>query len=187
VQVSLEEKMPELYVGNVSKQIQMFAYRTPERQGVVTQTIPIGGQIRVSPNGYNTDLATPEIEAILNQHKTYGLLSLEELDSKSSPFSGLVYSIGKAIPVDKLHKGMKRKEEDLNKFGQKLRQEAALAVNSQIEEQIGAPLRELEMSFQEEEPRGGYSEDLDHLAEGVRVTRTAQEGVVSIGKRGRRG
>jgi len=175
--------MPELYIGNVSKQIQMFAYRIPERQGVITQPIPIGSQIRVSPNGYQTDLATPEIDAILNQHKAYGIVSVDELDSKGSPFSGLVYSIGKAITSEKMFKAMKRKEEELNKFGQKIRQEAALAVNSQIEQQIGRPLRELEMSFEEEEPRGGYSEDMDHLAEGVRVTRNPAEGIPTIGRR----
>jgi len=179
--------MPELYVGNVTKQIQMFAYRVPERQGVITQTIPIGGQIRVSPNGYTTDLATPEIDAILNQHKAYGILAVEELDSKSGPFSGLVYSIGKPLSADKLYKGMKRREEEINKFGQKIRQEAALAVNSQIEQQIGRPLRELDMSFEEEEPRGGYNDELDHLAEGVRVTRKPTEGIPVLAERRRRG
>jgi hypothetical protein len=165
--------MPELYVGNVSKQIQMFAYRIPERIGIITQPIPIGGQIRVSPNGTTVDLSMPEIDAVLNQHKMYGLVSINELDDKGSPFSGLVYCIGKPITAEKLRRAMQRKDDELKKFGQKIRQEAALAVNSQIEEQIGAPLRALEMSFQEEEPRGGYAEDLDHLAEGVRVTREA--------------
>ncbi len=175
--------MPELYIGNVSKQIQMFAYRIPERQGVITQSIPIGSQIRVSPNGYSVDLSTVEIDAILNQHKAYGIVSVDELDSKTSPFSGLVYSIGKPLTSEKMFKAMKRKEEELNKFGQKIRQEAALAVNSQIEEHIGRPLRELEMSFEEEEPRGGYNEDIDHLAEGVRVTRTPREGIPVIGRK----
>ena len=180
--------MPELYIGNVTKQIQMFAYRVPERQGVITQTIPIGGQIRVSPNGYTVDLTTPEIDAILGQHKAYGILAVEELDSKGNAFSGLVYSIGKQISADKLFKGMKRKEEELNKFGQRIRQEAALAVNSQIEQQIGRPLHELDMSFEEEEPRGGYKEDLDHIAEGVRVTRKPTEGIpILADRRGRRG
>jgi hypothetical protein len=151
----------------------MFAYRVPERIGIITQVIPIGGQIRVSPNGITVDLSMPEIDAVLNQHKTYGLININELDDKGSPFSGLVYCIGKPISADKLRRAMQRKDEELKKFGQKIRQEAALAVNSQIEEQIGAPLRALEMSFQEEEPRGGYAEDLDHLAEGVRVTREA--------------
>jgi hypothetical protein len=179
--------MPELFIGNISKQIFQFAYRSPERPGVIVQTIPIGGQIRISPNGTHIDLSTPEIDAIIGQHVTYGIVSIEDVDSKQSPFNGLCYSIGKPITVEKLRKAMLKKEEALKEFGTKLRQEAALAVNSQIEEQIGAPLRNLEMSFQEEEPRSGYSDELDHIAEGVRVTRQS-ETIASIeqGRRGRR-
>jgi hypothetical protein len=176
--------MPELYIGNVSKQVQMFAYRSPERPGIITQIIPIGGQIRVAPNGIKTDLTTPEIDSILEQHRMYGLTSVDDLDIiRNSPFNSLVYCVGKPISAEKLRKGMQKKEEALKAMGQRIRQEAALAVNSQIEEQIGAPLRQLEMSFQEEEPRGGYSDDLDHIAEGVRVTREQ----ASEGRRGRRG
>lgn len=167
--------MPELYIGNISKQIQMFAYRALERPGIVTQPIPIGGQIRVSPNGSTTDLTTPEIDAIINQHKVYGIVSVEDMGGNHNPFNGLVYSIGKAITPEKLRRAIEKQEDGLRKLGQKMRQEAALAVNSQIEEQIGAPLRNLEMSFQEVEPRGGYVDDLDHPAEGVRVTRLADQ------------
>jgi hypothetical protein len=179
--------VPELYIGNMSKQIFQFCYRSPERPGVIVQTIPIGGQVRLSPNGVHVDLSPPEIDAIINQHKTYGLVDINEVDSSQSPFSGLCYSIGKPISVDKLRRVMLKKEEALKTFGQKLRQEAALAVNSQIEEQIGAPLKHLEMSFQEEEPRTGYSDTLEHVSEGVRVTRQS-ETIASIeqGRRGRR-
>jgi hypothetical protein len=162
--------MPELYIGNVSKQIFQFCYRSPERPGVIVQPIPIGGQIRISPNGVIIDLSTPEIDSILGQHKAYGIVSIDEVDDKH-PFDGLCYSIGKPMSAEKLRRAMLKKEEALKAYGQNLRREAALAVNSQIEEQIGAPLRQLEMSFQEEEPRSGYSDDLDHVAEGVRVTR----------------
>jgi hypothetical protein len=174
--------MPELFIGNVSKQIQMFAYRPLEKPGIVTQTIPIGGQIRIAPGG-STDLTTPEIDYILQQHRVYGLTSIDDLDLiRNTPFNSLVYSVGKPISAEKLRRGMQKKDEALKAFGQRVRQEAALAVNSQIEEQIGAPLRQLEMSFQEEEPRAGYSEDLDHVAEGIRVTRDQ-----AAERRGRRG
>lgn len=173
--------MPELYVGNVSKQIFQFAYRSPERPGIITQIIPIGGQIRISPNGSHFDLSSPEIESIIGQHRTYGLVAIEDIDSTQSPFSGLCYSIGKAMTPEKLRRAMLKKEEALEILGQKMRQEAALAVNSQIEEQIGAPLRKLEMSFQEEEPRAGY-DDSKHAAEGVRVVRDRDE---DQGRRGR--
>jgi hypothetical protein len=165
--------MPELYIGNVSKQMFVFCYRSPELNKVISQVIPIGGQIRISPNGTQTDLSTPEIDAIISQHRRYGIVPIEEVDKLYGPFDGICYSIGKQISVEKLRRAMVKKEEALKAFGQVMRKEAALAVNSQIEEQIGAPLRELEMSFQEEEPRSGYSDDVDHLAEGVRVTRDA--------------
>jgi hypothetical protein len=166
----------------------MFAYRTPERTGIVTQTIPIGGQIRVAPNGVNADLSPPEIDAIIDQHKMYGIVSVDDLSgNRDSPFNGLIYSVGKPISAEKLRRGMQKKDDALKAFGQRVRQEAALAVNSQIEEQIGAPLRQLEMSFAEEEPRGGYAEDLDHAAEGIRVTRSQNGPPSSQGRRGRRG
>jgi hypothetical protein len=174
--------MPELYIGNVSKQIFQFCYRSPERPGVIVQTIPIGGQIRISPNGQHVNLSTPEIDAILEQHKTYGLVSVDDIDRMRGPFDGICYSIGKQISVEKLRRAMVRKDDSLKEFGKTMRQEAALAVNSQIEGQIGSPLRQLEMSFQEEDPKGGYIDELSHVAEGVRVTREA----AASGKRGRR-
>jgi hypothetical protein len=171
-QIQKEALVPELYIGNISKQIQQFAYRTIERTGIITQTIPIGGQIRITPNGIRSDLTSQEIDYIIDQHRIYGLVPLEEIGSINQS-NNLCYSIGKQISVEKLYKAMKKKEEALNAYGQKLRQEAALAVNTQIENQIGTPLRELEMSFTEEEPKSGYADDLDHLSEGVRVTRLA--------------
>lgn len=163
--------MPHLFIGNVSKQIHMFAYRSLERPGIVTQPIPIGGQIRVSPMGSDKELTTPEIDYVIEQHTRYGMVKVEELDSNRHPFNGLCYSIGKPISVEKLRKAMKKAEDSLNVLGKQMRKEAALAVSSQIENQIGAPLKNFEMSFAEEEPRGGYTDDTDHLAEGVRVTR----------------
>jgi len=180
--------MPELYIGNISKQIQIFAYRALERTGIVTQNIPIGGQIRISPNGRTFDLSLPEIDFILDQHKMYGITDVGEIGSIRSPFTGLVYSIGKEISVNKLRDAMLKKEQVMDEFGKKVRQEAALAVNSQLEKTFPGELRNLEMSFTEEEPRGGYSDDITHISEGVRVTRDAENGppVAISGRRGRR-
>jgi|SRR5215472_6154226 len=162
--------MPELFIGNISKQIQQFCYRIPERQGVIVQTIPIGGQIQVSPNGRDKDLSVELIDRIIGQHLAFGIVPAEEVSSKSHPFSGICYSIGKPITPDKLHEAMIEKETAIDEFGRQIRQEAAVAVNSQIE-QTGVPLNKLEMSFEEEEPRGGYVDGLTHVAEGVRVMR----------------
>lgn len=170
--------MPELYIGNATKHTHMFAYRALERLGIITQVITPGNQIRVSPNGSTTDLSTLDIDYILGQQRAYGLIPIDELD-RTSPFYGLVYSIGKPLTEDKLLRAIKKREDELRVMGQKIRQEAALAVNSQIESKIGAPLRQLEMSFTEEEPRSGYADSIDHISEGVRVTR-------EVASRGRR-
>lgn len=177
--------MPELYIGNVSKQICQFAYRALEKSGVVIQPIPIGGQVRIAPNGSKVNLTTPEIDYIIGQHRKYGIASVDELDKNRSPFSGLCYSIDKPISAEKLRRAMQKQEEALNELGSQMRKEAALAVNSQIEGQIGRPLRQLEMSFEEVEPQGGYANDIDHVSEGVRVTRDELPTVDSNG-RGRR-
>lgn len=179
--------MSQLFVANVTKQIVQFAYRLPERQGVVVQPIPIGGQVRISPLGGREDLSTPEIDAILDQYRKYGLISVSEIESSKTPFHGMCYSLDKPISVEKLHRAMKRNEDALEDLGKQLRKEAALAVNNQIEGTIGENLRQLEMSITEEEPRGGYPEDHDPVGEGVRVIR--EEGgntLPFIGRRGRK-
>jgi hypothetical protein len=161
----------ELYVANVTKQVVQFAYRALERSGVVIQPIPIGGQIRIAPAGSRTDLSTPEIDYIIDQHRKYGLIDVNEIDSSKTPFHGMCYSIGKPISVDKLYRAMKRNEDALEEQGKQIRKEAAIAVNNQIENTIGENLKQLEMSITEEEPRGGYPDDRNPLGEGVRVLR----------------
>src|SRR5215469_4546973 len=163
--------MPELYIGNMSKQIQQFCYRIRERQGVIVQTIQIGGQIRVSPNGRDTDLPVEMIDHILEQHRGYGIVSIDDVLEEGRAFDSTCYSIGQPITGEKLHRAMQTKERAVSEFGRKLREEAAVAVNSQIEETIGGPIRGLEMSFTEEEPKGGYADNMEHVAEGVRVSR----------------
>ena len=180
--------MPELFVGNISKQIQIFAYRALERPGIVSQTIPIGGQIRISPNGRSFDLSLPEIDFIIDQHKMYGMTDVGEISGIKSPFTGLVYSIGKEISVSKLRDAMVKKEQVMDEYGKKIRQEAALAVNSQLEQTFPGELRNLEMSFTEEEPRGGYADDITHISEGPSPPPHAEQGppVTIAGRRGRR-
>jgi hypothetical protein len=183
--------MPKLFIANVTKQIYQFAYRAPERAGVVVQTIPIGGQVLIAPNGSDPDLTLQVIEAIIAQHRKYGLVAYSELKSVRGPFHGICYQIDKPFNEDQIRLAMLKNEDMLIALGVKIRQEAALAVNNQIEAQIGAPLRRLEMSVEEREPRDGYASDLTHVSEGVRVAREPnKEGypilAVEEGRRSRR-
>jgi hypothetical protein len=166
--------MTELFIGNATKQVLHFPYRVPERKGVIVQQIPIGGQIKITPYGTNTDLSLPDIDAILHQHAKYGMVNVTDLDTTKEPFTGICYSIGKPIPVNKLLAALEKDEIRLEQLGVDMRQQAAVAVNNQIEERIGAPLRGLEMSVAEIEPNSGFKYDAKHVAEGVRVTRSEE-------------
>jgi hypothetical protein len=162
--------MAELYIANVTKQHYHFAYRALERQGAVYQPVPIGGQTRIAPTG-RTDLTREEIDYIVDQHRRYGLISVDEVEAVQGSFSGYLYSVGEPVSADKMRRAMLKHEESLDKLGRQIRQEAAVSVVEQVERTLGAPLRTLDMSVEEVEPRGGYAADLSHISEGVRVSR----------------
>jgi hypothetical protein len=163
--------MAELYIANGTKQIYQFAYRVPERSGVVTQVIPIGGQVRIAPNGTDYNLSQPVIDSILKQWSKYGLTPVADLDTLRGPFNGICYSVGKPVSVDRLRRAMERREGELENWGKEMRKQAAVAAHDKIEAETGLNIRELEMSVEEVEPRGGYTDEHRHVSEGVRVTR----------------
>jgi hypothetical protein len=172
--------MTQLYIANATAQVIQFAYWPPERTRLITQTIPIGGQVRIAAQGSRTDLSNPEIDFIVGQHRKYGLIPIGEVDSSTLPFHGICYSVGEPISPERLHLAMQRNQQALEQQGKIIRLEAALAVNDLIEKQTGENLNKLEMSVKEMEPRSGYSEDHKPLGEGVRVTREQDRGHVRI-------
>lgn len=176
-----------LYIGNATKQHQIFSYRVPERLQLCTQNIMAGSQVCIAPNGSNTDLTTPEIDAILAQYSIYGIRDANDLDQNKDdrPFSGLVYSIGKPVTPERLRKAIARFEGQLDKLGKRIRTEAAVAAHSHIEgaimggEEMKAPM---DVSIEEVEPSRGLDENLTHVSEGVRITRkpTSEMPVVDL-------
>jgi hypothetical protein len=176
------------YVANVTKQNHIFVYRVPERSQAITQLIPIGAQICLAPNGSNTDLTPEEIDAVLKQHGRYGMRDASNLgasidpDHKDAPFSGIVYSIGKAVSPEKLEKASIRHEQGLDKLGKQIRQEAALAAQHSFEKKIlgGDQMpNPFDVSVEEVVPSNGLDEKLTHISEGVRINRNAPERVMS--------
>lgn len=174
--------MPKLYIANATKQKIQLSYwpldrvrervRNPEsRQGIVTQMIPIGGQIAIVNGSEDNDLSIEEIDFVIKQHRRYGLIPVGELDSSKLPFQGMCYSIGEPVSPDRLHRAMWHNEQTLETQGKELRKQAALAVNNQIEEGLQENLKALRMSVAEVEPPGGYPGDHEPLGEGVHVTR----------------
>ena len=159
----------KLFIANASKQHHSFIWRLPGMPGVRNQTIPIGGQIQVS--GVETKV---EIDCILDQHRQYGLLSVQEIEREHTSFHGLCYSVDAPVSIPKLQLAMERNIQALTAQGKKNREEAAIFVNNEIENGLQesgteAGLKNLEMSVVEEEKRGG--DEAPRIAEGVRITR----------------
>ena len=172
----------KLYIGNCTKQVQDFTYRIPGTASQRVQRIEIGSQIRIS-----SDLSTPEIQSIVDQHHKYGLVAVGDID-RTKPFIGMCYSVDTPITVEKLRRAFAHNADVLNERGRELRQEAAVAVNHHIEQaagENGPAVKSLEMTVQEENP--GTIEDHPAINEGVRVMRDAPPPSGSRGGRGNRG
>jgi hypothetical protein len=167
--------MSELYVANVTDKVHQFAYRAPERKGVVVQSIPPGQQILVAPYGSNTNLSQPVIDSILGQHDKYGLLPAENIDLADTSFYGICYSIDKPVKLAQMEKALAQNEKRLNMLGREMAEAAAVRVSNDWEEGAGLELRGLEMSVTEMEPKSGFRQDSKQFAEGVRVTRGSME------------
>jgi hypothetical protein len=154
--------MSKMYVLNCTRQMQEFWYRLPESTKLLHQLIPIGGQIQIAG-----ELTTPDIDSIIEQHARYGMVAYSEIN-KNQPFIGYCYQIDKRFNniADALQRGFAHNDVVLEDRGQKLREEAAVAINQSIENQRApARLTELELTVEEEGDDGTFHR-------GVRVTRS---------------
>lgn len=157
----------KMYIANATKQKFDFMYRLPETTGLRVQNIPIGGQIQITG-----ELLPIQVDAIIEQHAKYGMVSVDEVD-RSKSFTGLCYSIDKPIPVSKIMTAVRLNTDVLQERGRQIRQEAAIAENNRIEQSmrendIPGELKALNVSVQEEKERP----DGEQVSEGIRVTRS---------------
>lgn len=143
--------MPKLYIANVTSQTWEFPYRLPESSRHYTQTINIASQTQIP--GTNRDVSQVVIDSILEQHAHYGLVSADEA-LRGAHFYGLVYSVDKPVPFEKLQRLVERYRSILNKRGTEARQNAAIATNEYVENmlferQMPHQLTQLDVSVEE--------------------------------------
>lgn len=164
----------KMYVANCTQQEQSFVYRVPEYPAPRQQLIRIGTQVQISG-----DLTQTEIDAIISQHRKYGLVEASDID-RTKPFVGLCYSIDKPVRETAIRGAIAHNRDVLAKRGEETRKEAAIAVANAIEESNPGVLGALELSVEEATPigvkQGAPIEDVDRLGEQkVRVDRNAPE------------
>ena len=102
--------MARLYIANLTRQINLFAYRIPENTQVFRKEIGYGEQI-ILKHG-NRELSLDEINYIVEQHQIYGLTEASRINAQTE-FVGLCYSIDKPINVDKIVNGWHQNDDKL--------------------------------------------------------------------------
>lgn len=158
--------MSKLYVYNCSQQIQEVHYTLPEVRGYRKYTIEMGRQTAL-----NGELHGPELDVVIQQLERYGATEAGKIRDVKH-YSGLIYSVDKPVNIDQIKHGTAHNKQVLVEEGKKIREQAAMAVNQDLENSTGAAPGVLEMSV-EEEKSGSLESDEEHapVSEGVRVTK----------------
>jgi hypothetical protein len=140
----------------------------PEYKTFRQQNIPVGEQIRISG-----ELNEKQIDIIIEYHLKYGMLKYSELSSFKGFFIPYVYSVDNPVSAEIIAEGIIQNRQFNKALGERLRAEAAIAVNAQIEENSeGGQLKEFEMEIKEMP-----SKDRDPtVEETIRVTRDKERG-----------
>lgn len=172
--------MTRLYVANCQQQNHSLLYRLPERKDLIPQLIPIGGQIQLSG-----DLGPRDVDYFLEQHTPYGLIRADDFHRRMN-YVPLIYSTDRPVKPERIAEIVEHNEQVLVTRGQRIRTEAAVAVNGAIERDLferrdGSQLKTLEMSVVEE--NRDARDPSPEVAEGVRVTREAEIGSAKLAQR----
>lgn len=161
--------MATLYVGNTTRQIYDFQYRTSRGQPVRRQQIQPGSQLKIAG-----DLAQREVEYIISQHTKYGLVAESEID-QTRAFHGTCYATGKPISAVRLMYLMETNLDVLVKRGEEIRKANAVGhsniINQVMRETEQPDLPVLELTVQQE--RRDPENSVPQMAEGLLVSADA--------------
>lgn len=123
--------MAKLYIANLGRQAHEFHYRVPAEFGWSRQAqirrIDAGTQQQI-----HTEAPLPVLEAIIEQHRQYGLIEASEVP-KTKDFIGLCFSIDKPVNLDQMEYGADHNVGVLQERGVRNLEDAALAADRAFE------------------------------------------------------
>lgn len=128
--------MAELFIANCTRQPHDFHYRVPAEDGrayirrIQIQRIEPQSQQRI-----HTDAPLPVLEAIIDQHRAYGLVPVADV-VRAKNFVGLCYSFDKPVDLSRLEYAIDHNKGVLVERGDVTRQETAVAVDRAIEQNL---------------------------------------------------
>lgn len=173
----------DIFVANCTQQNYIFFYRVPEEKAAWQATIPIGGQVKLPAprGGFNVQQAEYVIEQL---RKAGGAPVNEATGGRKRVW--LMWS-EKPIPLTPLYLAVEQNQGVLKTEGEKLRKEAAVAVDSQVQS-LGdvhrfQPPDAIELSYVEEESKENRSPS---FGEALRVSRTGPPVETAPRRRGKR-
>jgi hypothetical protein len=156
-----------MYVANGTHQNIDFQYRLPEVKNLRQQSIPIGGQIRISG-----DLSQKDIDSIINCHVIYGLVNTKEMRNRRGWFVPYVYSIDEPIAHDIIRELITQNRLITDERGRQQRENAAVTVHKQIQDGTTDRLMNLEMVIEEQATKNKDAE----FYEKIQVTNLQEKG-----------
>lgn len=157
----------KLFIANGSHHNIDFQYRLPEYKTYRQQTIPIGGQIRISG-----DLNEKQIDIIIQFHIKYGMIKYTEISDFKGFFIPYVYAIDTPVPAESIAELVVQNREYNRVKGERLRAEAAIAVNAQIEDNAGEKLTAFEVEIIEKPAKDQEAT----ISEKITITRSKERG-----------
>lgn len=158
--------MTTLFVGNTTKQHTDFIFRMPESGKVISRKILAGTQEAIL-----RDVDDAQVNAVIDQHKKYGLVSEAEA-KKSRQFIGLLYSTKDPIKLGSLQMAFHHNQEIMEAQAEKNLEHIGAAAKQTLDqisrdgEGSGLPRVELEVV---EQPKVGGKDTT--IAKGVEITK----------------
>jgi hypothetical protein len=164
--------MSDLYVANCTQQSHVFHYRIPESVSPWQVEIRAGAQVKLPAPAGGYDQT--QRDYVIDQIQRYGGMKVDDAIS-SRRRTWLIWS-DRPISAATLYKVLEQNQNALKKEGEGLRQQAAVAIDTQVTnlgESAGfAPPDAIEVSVVEQDGKDKSAE----FAEGLRVSKTETPG-----------
>lgn len=157
--------MTTLFIGNTTKQHNDFVFKMPETGKTISRKIVAGTQEVIL-----RDATDGQVNAVIDQHKKYGLISETEA-KKAKNFIGLLYSTDKPIKLGSLQLAFHHNQEILEAQAEKNLEHIGQAAKNTLDQVSrdgeGSGLPRLELEVVEEAKDGKTAK----VAKGVEMTK----------------
>lgn len=124
-----------LYVANCTRQPVDFMYRVPGEDMVLLRRVQIQRLEPGTQQRIHNEAPLPVLEAIVDQHRKYGLIPVSEVTSVKD-FAGMCFSFNYPVDLDRLAYAIDHNQGVLEERGREQRQAAAVAIGQALDSEL---------------------------------------------------